>query len=420
MADVVIGLQWGDEAKGRFVDYLAADYDIICRFQGGANAGHTIITDGVKIILHLLPSGVIRPEKKNLITAGVLVDPDAFRKEVQEIAELTGSLEGRLFVDERATLVLPFHKEEDALEESSKGGVGSTKQGIAYAYRDLYARLGIRVGDLFYPDSLKKKLKDITEFNNELIAARFGHPPFDYKEIYDELLQFSSFIKPFVIDGVEFINKMEADGKKILFEGAQGSLLDVIYGTYPYVTSSHTISSGALVFSGLAPQRINKVYGVFKAYTTRVGKGPFPTEDKGEIGELLRNKGSEYGATTGRPRRCGWLDLVILRYAVLLNGVTDLVMTKIDVLSGVEPLKVAVSYRYDGNVSLLPPPASDAMWDVIPEYVELSGFKLSGNERTFDDLDENAQEYVRFVEKQLNLRVSYISLGPEREKLIIR
>jgi adenylosuccinate synthase len=420
MADVVIGLQWGDEAKGRFVDYLAANYDVICRFQGGANAGHTIVLDGRKFVLHLLPSGVIRPDKKNLITAGVLVDPEAFYREVEEITLITGSLEGRLFVDERATLVLPFHKEEDALEESSKGGVGSTKQGIAYAYRDLYVRLGIRVGDLFYPARLKRKLKEVTEFNNEIIAARYGHPPFDYMEIYEELLRFSEFIKPFVIDGVEFINKAEYSGEKILFEGAQGTLLDVIYGTYPYVTSSHTISSGALVFSGLAPQKIQKVYGVFKAYTTRVGKGPFPTEDKGEMGELMRNKGGEFGATTGRPRRCGWLDLVILRYSILLNGVTDLVITKIDVLSEIDPIKVAVSYVYEDNILQLPPPTSEALEEVKPVFEELSGFKIMGNERSFEELDKSAQDYVRFIENQLNLKIKYISLGPEREKLVVR
>jgi len=419
MADVVIGLQWGDEAKGRFVDFLAKDYDWICRFQGGANAGHTIVANGRKVVLHLLPSGVIRQEKKNLITAGVLIDPEAFVEEVKEIEEITGDLKGRLFVDERANVILPFHKEEDALEESSKGGVGSTKKGIAYAYRDLYQRLGIRVGDLFYPETLKKRLKDITEFNNEVIAGRFGHPPFDYQEIYENLLNFAQFIKPFVVDGVEVLNREEAEGKRILFEGAQGSMLDVIFGTYPYVTSSHTISGGASVFSGLAPQKIGRVYGVFKAYTTRVGKGPFPTEEKGEVGEILRVKGAEFGSTTGRPRRCGWLDLVILRYSVLINGVTDLVMTKMDVLSDISPIKVAVSYTLDGKELRFPPALSEALEMVRPNYVELPGFKLNLNEKSFEDLDERAREYVGFVEQELGLKVKFISFGPEREKLLV-
>lgn len=418
MADVVVGLQWGDEAKGRFVDYLAKDYDIICRFQGGANAGHTIVVDGKKLILHLLPSGVIRPEKKNLITAGVLVDPEAFSKEVEQISSLSGSLQGRLFVDERATIVLPFHKEEDALEETSKGGVGSTKQGIAYAYRDLYQRLGIRIGDLFYPKTLLRKLKDITEFNNQIIAARFGHPPFDYKEIMDKLFEFSKFVNPYVVDGVEFIHKMESEGKRILFEGAQGALLDVIYGTYPYVTSSHTISSGALVFSGLPPQKIEKVYGVLKAYTTRVGKGPFPTEEKGEKGQLLREKGAEFGATTGRPRRCGWLDLVLLRYTTMLNGVTNLVITKLDVLSGIDPIKVAVKYRVKEEILELPPPSSEKLELSEPIYVEKPGFTLSNNEQSYVDLPVTARNYVEFIEESLKLSINFISLGPEREKLL--
>ncbi len=418
MADVVVGLQWGDEAKGRFVDYLAKDYDIICRFQGGANAGHTIVVDGKKLILHLLPSGVIRPEKKNLITAGVLVDPEAFSKEVEQISSLSGSLQGRLFVDERATIVLPFHKEEDALEETSKGGVGSTKQGIAYAYRDLYQRLGIRIGDLFYPKTLLRKLKDITEFNNQIIAARFGHPPFDYKEIMDKLFEFSKFVNPYVVDGVEFIHKMESEGKRILFEGAQGALLDVIYGTYPYVTSSHTISSGALVFSGLPPQKIEKVYGVLKAYTTRVGKGPFPTEEKGEKGQLLREKGAEFGATTGRPRRCGWLDLILLRYTTMLNGVTNLVITKLDVLSGIDPIKVAVKYRVKEEILELPPPSSEKLELSEPIYVEKPGFTLSNNEQSYVDLPVTARNYVEFIEESLKLSINFISLGPEREKLL--
>ncbi|MDI6851287.1 MAG: adenylosuccinate synthase [bacterium] len=420
MADIVIGLQWGDEAKGRFVDYIAKEYDIICRFQGGANAGHTIVTNNTKLVLHLLPSGIIRPEKKNLITAGVLIDPEVFKEEVAEISKLTGSLEGRLYVDERATIVLPFHKEEDALEEESKGGIGSTKRGIAYAYRDLYQRIGIRVGDLFHDKTLAKKVKNITDFNNQIIAARFGHPPFDYKRILEDLKEFARFIKPFIVDGFEFIHKMEKEGKKILFEGAQGSLLDIIYGTYPYVTSSHTISSGALVFSGLPPQRIDKVYGVFKAYTTRVGKGPFPTEIKGGKEELIRDKGQEFGATTGRPRRCGWLDLVIIKYSILLNGVTNLVMTKLDVLSGIEHIKVAIRYKKDGELIELPPPMSEDFESVEPIYEELSGFELSTREERYDELPLNAKKYIEFIESQLGLSIDYISVGPEREKLIKR
>jgi len=418
MADVVIGLQWGDEAKGRFVDYIAKDYDLICRFQGGANAGHTIIVNNTKLVLHLLPSGIIRPEKKNLITAGVLIDPDVFKQEVEEISSLIGPLNGRLFVDERATIVLPFHKEEDALEEESRGGIGSTKRGIAYAYRDLYQRIAIRVGDLFHEKTLTRKVKDISDFNNQIIAARFGHPPFDYKKILEDLKEFAQFIKPFTTDGFEFIHKMEREGKKILFEGAQGSLLDIIYGTYPYVTSSHTISSGALVFSGLPPQKIERVYGVFKAYTTRVGKGPFPTEIKDKEGELIREKGQEFGATTGRPRRCGWLDLVILKYSVLMNGVTNLVMTKLDVLSGLNPVKVATKYKKDGKITELPPPMSEDFEAVEPVYEEFAGFELSLKEERYEELHENARKYIEFIESQLGLDINYVSVGPEREKLI--
>jgi len=418
--DIVIGLQWGDEAKGRFVDYISGDYDIIVRFQGGANAGHTVIVQDKKYIFHLLPSGLIRKDKIGIIGAGVLIDPDVLLEEISLIEKELGPLKGRFFIDERANIVLPYHKEEDFLEESSKKGVGSTKKGIAYAYRDLYMRMGIRITDLKNTEWLSERLKIASEFNNQIIGARYGHAPFDWKVIRDELLVFFDKIRPFVADTVTLFHSYLKENKKILFEGAQGTMLDIFFGTYPFVTSSHTISSGAPVGSGIPPTSINKIYGVFKAYTTRVGKGPFPTELTGEEGEYLRTRGDEYGATTGRPRRCGWLDLPVLRYSTFVNGVTELVMTKLDVLSGLEKIKVATHYHLNGRKLRFPPPGVADYEHLKPFYIEMDGFKLTGTEKTFHELPENAKEYVNLIENELGIPVKYISVGPRRDQLIVR
>lgn len=418
--DIVIGLQWGDEAKGRFVDYISEDYDIIVRFQGGANAGHTVIVQDKKYIFHLLPSGLIRKDKIGIIGAGVLIDPDVLLEEISFIEKELAPLKGRFFIDERANIVLPYHKEEDFLEESSKKGVGSTRKGIAYAYRDLYMRMGIRITDLKNTEWLSERLKIASEFNNQIIGARYGHAPFDWKVIRDELLGFFDKIRPFVADTVPLFHSYLKENKKILFEGAQGTMLDIFFGTYPFVTSSHTISSGAAVGSGIPPTSINKIYGVFKAYTTRVGKGPFPTELAGEEGEYLRRKGDEYGATTGRPRRCGWLDLPVLRYSTFVNGVTELVMTKLDVLSGLEKIKVATHYQLNGKKLRFPPPSIADYEHLEPFYIEMDGFELRGDEKTFHELPENAKKYVNFIENELGIPVKYISVGPRRDQLIVR
>jgi len=419
-ADIVIGLQWGDEAKGRFVDYISENYDVIVRFQGGANAGHTVIVQDKKYIFHLLPSGLIRKDKIGIIGAGVLIDPDILLEEISFIEKELGPLEGRFFIDERANIVLPYHKEEDFLEESSKKGVGSTRKGIAYAYRDLYMRMGIRLSDLKDVNWLSDRLKTATEFNNQIIGARYGHVPFDWKVMRDELLIFFGQIRPYVADTVALFHSYLEENKKILFEGAQGTMLDIFFGTYPFVTSSHTISSGAPVGSGIPPTCIGKIYGVFKAYTTRVGKGPFPTELTGEEGKYIREKGNEYGATTGRPRRCGWLDLPVLRYSAFVNGVTDLVMTKLDVLSGLEKIKVAVHYKLDGKKLRFPPTSILDYERLEPHYIEMEGFELEGNERSFQELSENAKKYVNFIEDELKIPVKYISVGPRRDQLIVR
>jgi len=419
-ADIVIGLQWGDEAKGRFVDYMSGNYDVIVRFQGGANAGHTVIVQDKKYIFHLLPSGLIRKDKIGIIGAGVLIDPDVLIEEISFIEKELGSLEGRFFIDERANIVLPYHKEEDFLEESSKKGVGSTRKGIAYAYRDLYMRMGIRLSDLKDINWLSQRLKTAVEFNNQIIGARYGHVPFDWKVIKDELLSFFEQIRPYVADTVALFHSYLEENKKILFEGAQGTMLDIFFGTYPFVTSSHTISSGAPVGSGISPTCIGKIYGVFKAYTTRVGKGPFPTEIRSEEGVYIREKGNEYGATTGRPRRCGWLDLPILRYSAFINGVTDLVMTKLDVLSGLEKIKLALYYKMDGKKLRFPPTSIVDYERLEPHYIEMEGFELEGNERSFHELPENAKKYINFIEDELKIPVKYISVGPRRDQLIVR
>ena len=347
---VIVGTQWGDEGKGKIIDVLSPKADYIVRYQGGNNAGHTVVVNDDKFILHLLPSGIINSKGKCVIGAGVVVDIDVLLEEIA-VLEKRGMKLDNLFIDERAHIIMPYHIEIDKAKEEAMGEnkIGTTQRGIGPCYIDKIARNGIRIGDLLEPERFRDKLTwNVLEKNDMLV--RYGKPTFDLEELYNKFMELADKIKFRIIDGVVEINEAIEDKKLVLFEGAQALMLDIDYGTYPYVTSSSPTAGGVTTGVGVSPRKIERILGVMKAYVTRVGEGPFPTEQDNEIGEKLRAIGHEYGATTGRPRRCGWLDLVIGRYAVLINGLTDIVLTKIDVLTGFEKIKVAVGYEIDGKV----------------------------------------------------------------------
>jgi adenylosuccinate synthase len=396
----IIGLQWGDEGKGKIVDYLSKDYKIIVRFQGGPNAGHTVYVNNKKYIFHQLPSGLIWGNKKGIISSGVVLDLETLKKEIEQIKDI----DFKLIIDYRTNIILPYHKLEDELEEKL-GGIGSTKKGISQAYRDKFARIGIRVFDILDENRLRKSLIKNYEFNKHLLKSKFNFEIMPFEEVYEYLLSYKNFIKEFSGDAQIEILK---EKKGILFEGAQGTLLDITFGTYPYVTSSNTITSSIGVGCGIPLNLIDEHIGVFKAYTTRVGNGPFPTELNDEIGNYLREKGNEYGSTTGRPRRCGWLDLVLLKYAIDINGINKIILTKIDVLFGLKEIKLCVAYEYNGKVIDFPPIYD--LENVKPIYKNLKGF---------DNLNE-ANHYIEFIENYLNMKISYISYGFERASIISR
>ncbi len=404
----LVGLQWGDEGKGKVCDWLAAQNDGVVRFQGGANAGHTVVVDGEHFVLHLLPTGILREGVVGLIGPGVAVDPDTLLEEVRLVEKYSGPLEGRLFVDPRAHLVLPVHKAEDRwLSER----LGTTARGIGPCYRDRHQRVGVRVGDILDPQALERSLTEALRFSNVVLGGLYGKPPFSKAELLIWTRRFTGELAKFIGDVPKFL--WENEDKKILLEGAQGTLLDVDFGTYPFVTSSHTIAGAASVGLGIPPWKINRVIGVAKAYNTRVGKGPFPTELKDEIGQFLRERGKEFGATTGRPRRCGWLDLVALRYAVRLNGVHELVLTKLDVLTGLREVKVAVAYEIDGQRTEDFPAEAHALWRAEPVYVTLDGWKTLGPE-----LSPEAREFISLIEDYTGVRISFVSVGPDRKDMV--
>ena len=419
--DVLLGLQWGDEGKGKIVDVLAPRYDIIARFQGGPNAGHTLIFDGQKFVLHTVPSGIFRPEQHNLIGNGVVIDPITLTKELDALDAAGVDYAGRLFVARKAHLILPSHRLLDAARENAKGDrkIGSTLRGIGPTYMDKTGRNGLRVGNLEAPD-FRERYRDLKQKHKELVGL---YPYIEFDLAGEEEKWFAAIERlrelQFV-DGEYYINDAIRAGKRILAEGAQGSMLDIDFGTYPFVTSSNTITAGVCTGLGVAPQQIGEVIGITKAYCTRVGGGPFPTELHGEVGEFLRKEGGEFGATTGRPRRCGWIDLVQLRYTIMLSGVTQLVVTKVDVLNNFETLRAADAYRIDGQTSTTLP------FDLVhenyePVYTDVPGWHsdLSGVKEE-DKLPAACLDYVRFLEDKLGVRVSMVSTGPDREELVVR
>ncbi len=409
MADVVVGIQWGDEGKGKIVDRIAKDYDFVVRYQGGHNAGHTIVYKGVKHSLHLMPSGVLYPQCKNIISSAVVVSVKDLCEEISTFEDL----ENRLFISDRAHVILPYHAKKDAFKEKSQN-IGTTKKGIGPCYEDKMARSGIRMGDLLDDKILEEKL------NAHFKAIEPFKEAYDLGEDYEKDLRgyfktYAPKIRPFIKDTTSMLIEANQKGEKILLEGAQGTLLDIDLGTYPFVTSSNTTSASACVSTGLNPKAINEVIGITKAYSTRVGNGPFPSEDTTPMGDHLRTKGAEFGTTTKRPRRCGWLDLVALKYACALNGCTQLALMKLDVLDGIDAIKVCVAYERKGErLEAFPSDLKDCM----PIYQTFKGWEKSVGVRKLDDLEPNAREYVRFIEKEVGVKIGLISTSPEREDTI--
>ncbi len=415
---VVVGAQWGDEGKGKITDYLSADADTVVRYQGGHNAGHTVIVGEREYRLHLVPSGIVHG-KRCVIGNGVVLDPWVFWEERQALAGQGLDVE-RIAISDSAHLILPFHQALDAAEEMRRGSgrIGTTLRGIGPAYRDKAARLGLRVGDLYRPSTLRQRLTESLNHSNELLALA-GHPPVDAEDLLSRLAEVAGQLRPHVTDTVRLVNEAVDGGERVLFEGAQGTLLDIDHGTYPYVTSSHPTAGGACIGAGVGPTRIGCVLGVTKAYTTRVGDGPFPAELTNNTGEYLRERGREYGTTTGRPRRCGWLDAVVLRHAVLINGLSGLCVTKLDTLTGVHPVRIAVAYEIGGQrVTDLPHHPED-LAACRPIYEELDGWDDDlGNLRDLRDLPPRTQAYLRRIEELVGRPVMMVSVGAERAQTI--
>jgi adenylosuccinate synthase len=418
MVDVLLGLQWGDEGKGKIVDYFAPKYDIIARFQGGPNAGHTLYVNGQKVVLHQIPSGIFHENTTNLIGNGVVLDAVTLKKEYDKVAAF--GIDGRkhLYVAERTHLILPSHRALDKASELSKGNekIGSTLKGIGPAYMDKTGRNGLRVGDLLDKNFTTQYIKLRMKHQRLLDSFGFNEDISEWEEEFFEGIEFIRSLK--IVNGEYFINEKIREGKKVLAEGAQGSMLDVDFGTFPFVTSSNTISAGVCTGLGIAPQKIKEVIGVTKAYCTRVGSGPFPTELHDETGERLRKIGSEFGATTGRPRRCGWIDLVALNFACMVNGVTQIVMTKADVLDAFEELSVCTSYGIDGKQEKAVP-YQMAKMPIAPHYEQFAGWKTDITKiRDNASLPEEMKNYIAFINQYLGVDVSYISNGPERDQII--
>jgi adenylosuccinate synthase len=418
----VVGLQWGDEGKGKVVDLLAANMDVIARCQGGANAGHTVIVGDKKYVLHLIPSGVVHPDKVCYIGNGVVLDPFGLLEELEWLRKESVDYQGRIFVSSSANLVLPYHKLLDEIYEERRGGspLGTTLRGIGPAYRDKVARCGIRLADIFDDDILREKLEHIKALRADIFASYQGDERCDCKGVFDRVCSIREAFAPMMTNVSSEMHRLNAEGKRILFEGAQGALLDVDNGTYPYATSSNTTVGGILTGLGIGPRMVGTVIGVVKAYCTRVGAGPFPTELSDETGEILREKGGEYGATTGRPRRTGWLDLVALQHACRINGVEQLAITKLDVLDTFETIKVCMSYRIDGKLVDTFPVDPATLDKVEPVYREFPGWKADTSAITrFGHLPTEAQNYLRFIADESGTEIKLVSTGAARAETIL-
>jgi adenylosuccinate synthase len=418
-ADVLLGLQWGDEGKGKIVDVLTPKYDIIARFQGGPNAGHTLEFNGIKHVLHTIPSGIFHDNNINVVGNGVVIDPVIFKKEIDALMNLKVDVRKKLLISKRAHLILPTHRLIDAASEASKGKdkIGSTLKGIGPTYMDKTGRNGLRVGDISAPD-FKEKYQTLVNKHKQILA--FHNFEYNLSELEPAWFEGIEVLKQLQhIDSEHYINEALRSGKKVLAEGAQGSLLDIDFGTYPFVTSSNTVTAGACTGLGIAPNRIENVIGIFKAYCTRVGSGPFPSELTDETGEKIRQTGREFGSTTGRPRRCGWIDLPALKYAIMINGVTELMMMKADVLSDFDTIRACTHYMYDGKkIDYLP-------YDIRPElltpvYQDIKGWNTDLTKMTSESaLPKELTDYIDFIEKQTGVPVSIVSIGPDRTQTIM-
>ncbi len=419
---IVLGAQWGDEGKGKIVDVLSERFSAVARYAGGHNAGHTVIIGGHKFVLQLIPCGVLRPGCKGVIGNGVVLDPIAFLNEVKRLGELGVEVGGQLFVSNRAQVILPYHRMIELAAESAPGRkkIGTTSRGIGPAYEDKMARSGLRIVDLLNKDLLRTHIEAACAEKNAIAHALFGTDPLDPAKMYDDYAAAAEKVRPFVADTGRLLNKILAEGGSIMFEGAQGTMLDIDHGTYPYVTSSSATAGGAATGTGVGPTAIGTVIGVTKAYVTRVGGGPFPTEIHDASADLLRSRGNEYGAVTGRPRRCGWLDIPQLRYSNQVNGAEWLVITKLDVLDECDEIPVCIGYEIDGKVTDEMPADVRGLDAIKPVYTKLKGWRQSTEGITeFDKLPAAAREYLRFQERESGARIGMVSTGPDREQTIV-
>lgn len=419
---VVVGTQWGDEGKGKVVDLLGTHVDMVVRFQGGNNAGHTVVVNGRKTILHLLPSGILNTDSLCVIGPGVVLNPFVLEDEMNQLKE-QGLTCNHLRISDRAHLLMPYHVCLDELIEARGGKykVGTTKNGIGPCYADKYSRVGLRVCDLVDWDVFEEKLRTVLELKNREISEVYGGEPFDFDEMLEKFRKIRDWMAPMVVDSVDLVNRYLEEDKMVLFEGAQANMLDINYGTYPFVTSSSPTVAGVCEGAGVPPQKLSRIIGIVKAYASRVGEGPFVTEQQNETGNALREKGAEYGATTGRPRRIGWLDLPVVKQAVRLNGLTDLAITKIDILTGFDKIPVCVGYDIDGQIIDYVPASLKTYGKAKPVYRYFDGWTEDiSNIRNFDELPENCQKYVRFIEEFTGVSVSLVSVSPERSGNIIR
>jgi adenylosuccinate synthase len=419
----VIGAQWGDEGKGKIVDLLCEDFDVVARYQGGHNAGHTVKFADKHFALRLIPSGIIHPQKLCLLGNGMVIDPEALLEEIASLRAAGVVIEENLLISDSAHCILPYHKALDLAREEAAGTakIGTTGRGIGPAYESKAGRYGIRIADLLDPEVLRRKIEFTCAERNAVLRDVYKRDTFDPKKLYDDYLRFAEQLAPRIINGTVWINEQIRAGKRVMFEGAQGMMLDIDHGTYPFVTSSNTVVGGVCTGLGVAPKHIHQVIGVAKAYTTRVGGGAFPTELNDAMGEHLRKRGNEFGTVTGRPRRTGWLDLAVLRYSVMLNGLDAISLTKLDVLDEFEEIQICTAYKVHGKTWNTFPAFAVAHHDYQPEYKTFKGWKTStAGMTTFEELPEQAKDYVRFIQDETETQVTIISTGPRREETILR
>jgi len=419
---VVVGAQWGDEGKGKIVDLLSKDADYVVRYQGGANAGHTLEFDDKKIVLHLIPSGIFNGDATCIIGNGVVIDPFALLEEIKEVEAIGGDIKNRLKISSSAHVILPYHQLLDQVKEEHRGddAIGTTGRGIGPAYVSKVSRVGIRMSDLLHPKALRKKVQDNISDINEALQHVYKHDPIEADSIIDDLLEAADIIRPYITNTSALLHDAIENGDEILLEGAQGSLLDVDHGTYPFVTSSCPTSGGACTGSAIPPTAINKVMGITKAYCTRVGNGPFPTELTNDAGEKLREAGQEFGATTGRPRRCGWIDLVALKYAVRLNGMNEITLTKLDILDDFEEIKLCTSYNIEGEETDVFPLDLPDVENIEPVFKTMPGWNESlENCATVEEFPKAAKDYLQFIEDYLGVELTILSKGPKRSETIV-